>query len=346
MAALSAFVLLLHIVLLSKPVRTLHSRLFRSNGPLADINPNEPNPQSSAAGFVAEAKEYVAKQGGATIYAFKITRLVGCLALLGLSLATLILAESEGPDVGHSSKGKHWGKKKKHHKHDHGPLSSDELLQVFAVVNFVGVDSEATVPLNLQSRIQTYTSLLALISVCVGPKWRRLVTRHLAALLLVTFVVYLYRDMWPLATFTLSPKDLSEGWLIWAKVVVLSITAVVIPLLMPRPYIPFNPKVTKSVILSSFTLNFSHPGTGSAKSRANHVPSIARFLQFHGSTRFPCLPSSSLGPRSAVPFGRLRLCQESEKELLPALGPVQREEREKPPVLWADESLPYVFRIG
>jgi hypothetical protein len=142
--------LLLHIVLLSKPTRRLHSRLFRSNAPLDDLGLNEQTPQSSAAGFLSEAKEYVAKHGGATIFAYKTARLVGCLALLGLSLATLILVDSGDPEVGYSTMGKHWGKKKKkHHKHHHGPLSSDELLQVFVVLDFVGVRSRISVLLDL-----------------------------------------------------------------------------------------------------------------------------------------------------------------------------------------------------
>ncbi|KAJ7857734.1 P-loop containing nucleoside triphosphate hydrolase protein, partial [Mycena olivaceomarginata] len=58
---------------------------------------------------------------------------------------------------------------------------------------------------------------------------------HLNTVLLVSFGSYAYRDLFPLATFTLVPQDLAQGWLLWAKIVVLAVAAVVIPLSTPRP---------------------------------------------------------------------------------------------------------------
>ncbi|KAF8883986.1 P-loop containing nucleoside triphosphate hydrolase protein [Infundibulicybe gibba] len=60
-------------------------------------------------------------------------------------------------------------------------------------------------------------------------------------LLTITFGVYCYRDLFPLATFTRSPLDLKEGWIIWAKIFILTATAVVIPLVVPREYVPVDP---------------------------------------------------------------------------------------------------------
>lgn len=62
-------------------------------------------------------------------------------------------------------------------------------------------------------------------------------------MLLVVWGVYAYRDVWPLLTYTLDPVDGSEGWLIWTKIGVLSYAAVVVPLLIPRQYIPVDPLV-------------------------------------------------------------------------------------------------------
>lgn len=62
-------------------------------------------------------------------------------------------------------------------------------------------------------------------------------------MLLVVWGVYAYRDVWPLLTYTLDPVDGSEGWLIWTKIGVLSYAAVVVPLLIPRQYIPVDPSV-------------------------------------------------------------------------------------------------------
>lgn len=89
---------------------------------------------------------------------------------------------------------------------------------------------------------KAYISLLALISVSAPLRWSRLVSNHLALLLLALFAVYLYRDVWPLATFNKGPLDSREGWTLWAKIVILGVTSVIIPLFIPRQYIPVNPK--------------------------------------------------------------------------------------------------------
>jgi hypothetical protein len=79
--------------------------------------------------------------------------------------------------------------------------------------------------------------------VSARPRWSRIVTNHLATILLVLLGVYLYRDIWPLATFTKHPQDTFEGWLLWAKIFVLAVIAVIIPLIIPRQYVPFDLKV-------------------------------------------------------------------------------------------------------
>lgn len=72
----------------------------------------------------------------------------------------------------------------------------------------------------------------------------RVVTRHLALILFVPWAVYVYRDVFPLMTFTLSPVDGADGALFWSKFAVLTFVAVVVPLLIPRQYIPIDPKVS------------------------------------------------------------------------------------------------------
>ncbi|KAJ7646949.1 hypothetical protein FB45DRAFT_891892 [Roridomyces roridus] len=84
-----------------------------------------------------------------------------------------------------------------------------------------------------------YACALAIVSVASGS---RVVVPHLNTVLFSTFAVYVYRDVFPLATFTLVPKDLAQGPLLWAQVGILFVVAVVIPLLIPREYIPVDPK--------------------------------------------------------------------------------------------------------
>ncbi|KDQ30408.1 hypothetical protein PLEOSDRAFT_1053612 [Pleurotus ostreatus PC15] len=105
-----------------------------------------------------------------------------------------------------------------------------------------------------------YASLLALLCLTTKPFQRvksgltpliSWLPTNLILLLLVTFGVYTYRDLYPLCTYTLSPVDLPAGFikenavlvnLLWTKIAVLFVTAIVIPLIMPRTYIPVDPK--------------------------------------------------------------------------------------------------------
>ena len=114
--------------------------------------------------------------------------------------------------------------------------------------------------------------MLAMISLFRNT-WSRSVTRHNNFVLFITLAVYVYRDIWPLATYTENPVDGSEGALLLAKLVVLFTTAVIIPLVVPRQYVPVDPKVntasamiiqtsgTERVLSTrwSRTLNRRHP---------------------------------------------------------------------------------------
>ncbi|KAJ6498923.1 P-loop containing nucleoside triphosphate hydrolase protein [Mycena sanguinolenta] len=86
-----------------------------------------------------------------------------------------------------------------------------------------------------------YASVLAIASVG-SVKWRNIVTKHLNTVLFCTFGVYFYRDVFPLATFSLVPRDIKEGGLLWTKVIILCAVSCVVPLAIPRQYTPVDPK--------------------------------------------------------------------------------------------------------
>ena len=83
---------------------------------------------------------------------------------------------------------------------------------------------------------------MAIVSVTVKG-WSVSTTRYNILVLLSVFGVYIYRDIWPLATFNKEPKDLQEGYLLWIKFSITTLTAVIIPLFIPRQYVPVDPKV-------------------------------------------------------------------------------------------------------
>ncbi|KAF8994841.1 P-loop containing nucleoside triphosphate hydrolase protein [Hymenopellis radicata] len=88
-----------------------------------------------------------------------------------------------------------------------------------------------------------YASVLALSALYIQPGWSRVVTRHYNLTVLATFCVYFYRDVFPLMTFTLSIQDPAEGKLLWAKVALLGFIGVVLPLGIPRAYVPVDPNL-------------------------------------------------------------------------------------------------------
>ncbi|OAX34754.1 hypothetical protein K503DRAFT_868725, partial [Rhizopogon vinicolor AM-OR11-026] len=220
-AAASAFSLLLHLVLLSKPVKKMWSRFLPPNK--TDEEPSAFSEEATTVdGFYSEAKAFINRHGGLVIFAYKFARFTGCLVFLALSLATFILEEREEHSVGTDKKSE-----RKHHKTR--PIDGPIPFSRVEWLRFVLCMTAA------------YASILGLVSVTAKPRWSRLVSNHLATLLFTMFAVFAYRDLWPLITFHLQPKDLREGGLLWAKVVVLFLTSIVFPLVSPRQYIPVDP---------------------------------------------------------------------------------------------------------
>ncbi|EED80206.1 predicted protein [Postia placenta Mad-698-R] len=89
---------------------------------------------------------------------------------------------------------------------------------------------------------EVYASLLATISVFAKSGIATISIRHLDLVLLSVWGVYVYRDVWPLATFALSPHDAAEGVILWVQLADLTFAAVFVPLSIPRRYTPVDPK--------------------------------------------------------------------------------------------------------
>lgn len=85
--------------------------------------------------------------------------------------------------------------------------------------------------------------LLSLVTVGNKRRWSKTATYHLNTILSVFMGVYTYRDLLPLATFARTPADNAQGWLLWTKIAVIAFVSIVIPLTIPRQYIPVNADV-------------------------------------------------------------------------------------------------------
>ena len=131
-ASVSAVVLILHLVLLSSPAQNIWARVVRRSDDLQPATSPETGANIHAGGLSSDAKAFVSQHGGPIIFGYKVARFVGCLALLGLSLATFILEEREEHTLG--ALDKHWGgKRPKHRASDDQPLFSRAEWHQFAL---------------------------------------------------------------------------------------------------------------------------------------------------------------------------------------------------------------------
>ncbi|RDB25958.1 ATP-binding cassette transporter abc4 [Hypsizygus marmoreus] len=170
---------------------------------------------------------HIKRHEGGTVFAYNIARLVACFILVCLA------AFSQ-------------------------QTSGEGIL-------FHGVNFQSQVDYMLVSFL--YASLLAILITSCRPQWRKILTRHFNLVSLTLFLIYTYRNLLPLAMYGRSPMDISEGWALWAKILVLALIAFAIPLLIPRqslpidpeglddPTFPVNPEQTASLI-SFFTFSF------------------------------------------------------------------------------------------
>ncbi|KAI0791665.1 P-loop containing nucleoside triphosphate hydrolase protein [Abortiporus biennis] len=85
-----------------------------------------------------------------------------------------------------------------------------------------------------------YASILAYISLTPYIKVRKLANDHLVPVLFVSWAVFAYRDLWPLCTYTLKPMD-EEDSALWLKMSLITFSGVIVPLVIPRRYIPLDP---------------------------------------------------------------------------------------------------------
>ncbi|WVQ88009.1 hypothetical protein IAS59_001740 [Cryptococcus gattii] len=248
--AISALVLLLSWIV-PKAYNFIRTRLCRQSYEPLLINDEELNVETEAVevtltppfmpsgGLLADFKAHVRsmKEYGSVLFGLEVLRTLCLCALLGLSIYATILAESpeehqtvlEDGTIGDMAK--HWGKKKhKKKKGKHSKSTVDDYSSLewgeFGVSGFY-----------------VYTLVFSLLLLTLRPatRLRRHIITHLDSLLLLAFAVYAYRDIWPLFTFNLAPEDINTP-VTWARVVLLTVSAVLIPLVRPRTYVPVDPE--------------------------------------------------------------------------------------------------------
>ncbi|KAG9098020.1 hypothetical protein FS749_004906 [Ceratobasidium sp. UAMH 11750] len=228
-AAVSAVVFLLYLVFTSGPVERYIAKL---RGREVDEDVEVAPIVRQHAGFFPDLRSHIRGHGGAVVFAWKMLRLLSCIALTALTIVAIISTNEGHKTVGSKAwddvdaLSKHWGRKhRKHKKHRRERwFSTAEWMEISLCMFY------------------TYTTLLAIFALTLGPRLRAVANFHLVTLLLIALGVYAWRDLMPLSTFSLHPADAAGGWLTWTRIGVLSFAAVVVPLCIPRPYVPLDPK--------------------------------------------------------------------------------------------------------
>ncbi|KEP45171.1 ABC transporter, partial [Rhizoctonia solani 123E] len=238
-AGLSIVLLLLHVIVTTTPVKHLIARL-RSREVKDDDLPQQLVLRQHT-GFFPDLRTHIKGHGGPTVFTWKVLRLLACLALTGLTIAAIV-SITEGhntigtdlynlsdeldvdPDMDEYELRKEGKKHKEHRKRRARWFSTAEWIEISLCMFY------------------TYTTLLAILALTLAPRFRAISNTHLVILLLVAIGVYAWRDLVPLATYHLHPADAAGEWLTWSRIGVLTFASLIVPLCIPRVYVPLDPK--------------------------------------------------------------------------------------------------------
>ncbi|QRW00074.1 ABC transporter transmembrane region [Ceratobasidium sp. AG-Ba] len=242
---------------------------------------------------------FIHEHGATAIFVWKVLRLVSCIVLTALTNTAIISASNRDKSAGD----RNWNTDEiepcvKQEKDD----QFDILLGVFFA----------------------YATVLAVLSLVLRRRLRALANFHLVTLLLVGISLYAWRDLMPLATFSLRPLDETGGWLTWGRICILTFAAIVVPLCIPQPYVPVDPK---------------NPATANPEQTA----SLISFLSFSfmdslvwGAYRVPKIEYEQLPP--LADYDQAAYLRERSFD---ELDPLRRSMKEKRHLFWG---LMLVFR--
>lgn len=104
---------------------------------------------------------------------------------------------------------------------------------------------------------QSFSVVLSILLLLVPISKSRALSFHATLSSLAIFAAYAYRNLWPLATFTLAPADGDEANLLWAKIALSGIAGILVPFLEPYVYLPFEASVSHTHSLRQYYLRIS-----------------------------------------------------------------------------------------
>ncbi len=194
-------------------------------------------------GVHGRLKSYIESRGGPLIFSYQVARLLGSIMLAILNLVTPYKPNIPGELLAQQLTSRIW--------YENIPSVDAELIKLLLGAVYVSRSCFYYYGMvNLQTwLIQLYTTLLFLFTLSLPKRWAVAASRHATTIYLLTFSVFAYRDLYPLATVNGRAQDGDEGPLLWIKIATLFVVGVIIPLVTPREYIPFDPKVQRILSL-------------------------------------------------------------------------------------------------
>ncbi|KAL0950642.1 hypothetical protein HGRIS_007430 [Hohenbuehelia grisea] len=223
----------------SATVLVIHSAFIYLNfDPYEDSGSNPPLRTESDAFLTGpeSRSNYIARHGGLPIWAFKLARFVGSLALLSTSVAALHLL---APGTGSGGP---------------GTVEVTFLNQAEPLLKITNLEEPTwQPPIFSLAMAYLYVSIISLLCLIAHPlnapgeysrqaRIARTLPSHATFVLFVSFVVFALRDLYPLATFSKYPLDLPfknkygplAAMLLWFHIAILAVTSLAIPLFTPR----------------------------------------------------------------------------------------------------------------
>ncbi|KZO90148.1 hypothetical protein CALVIDRAFT_569307 [Calocera viscosa TUFC12733] len=188
--------------------------------PVSTILADAPDQQSISQRITA----VVQARGGWVVCAFNIARVVGTVALVGLTIASVVLSSQQGEDVSGSVQTPIGGGKRSDWKWD-----CTGHVELGLLVGY------------------TYAALLSLLALVLAGSSCAICSFHAASLLFIQFLVFFWRNLLPLTTYGGAPADGMLPWLLWTRGSFVTLVGLALPALVPRVYVPYdmaNPATT------------------------------------------------------------------------------------------------------
>ncbi|KZO92652.1 hypothetical protein CALVIDRAFT_601298 [Calocera viscosa TUFC12733] len=229
----------------------------------------------------------VQARGGWVVYAFNVARVMGTVALVGLTIASVVLSSQQGEEVSGSVQIPLGGGRRWDWKWECTGRAELGLLVCY-----------------------TYAALLSLLALVLSGSSRALCSFHAASLLFIQFLVFFWRNLLPLTTYGGAPADGTLPWLLWTRGCFVTLVGFALPALVPRVYVPYDP---------------ANPATTPAPEQTASILSFLFFIFMEPlvmtAWRLPSLPYDKLPP-----LGDTFWSNNLRKRAMDRLDPLRRRE--------------------